>query len=152
MSYLNSRESTSEQGAISRQAGGESLPTSPSDERASAGEKGSEKNEVSGSNARAHEQKPKSSAHRQTPDELVRKAEQKYLAAIALLSRDASRQQSRLDPEALAQFDQALAAVDRTIIGTRRAVRAHPNDPVAVQYMLTAYAKKVEVLRQMVNN
>jgi len=87
-----------------------------------------------------------------TPDELVRDAERKYLEAIALLSRDANRMRSRTDREQLIQFDQTLAAVDRTIAGTRRAVREHPRDPVAVQYMLTAYAKKVDVLRQMLSD
>lgn len=89
--------------------------------------------------------------HTPTTDQLVREAEQKYVAAIALLSRDVSRRRSRLDAETVAQFKQTLAAIDRTIAGTRRAVREHPEDPVAVQYMLTAYAKKVEVMREMVN-
>ncbi|HEX6624701.1 MAG TPA: zf-HC2 domain-containing protein [Pyrinomonadaceae bacterium] len=83
------------------------------------------------------------------PDRLVREAEQKYLAAIRLLSRDVSSRRARLDEETRARFEQTLAAVDRTIADTRRAAREHPRDPVAVQYMLTAYAKKVEVLREM---
>ena len=90
--------------------------------------------------------------NRQRPDDLVRDAERKYLTAISLLKRDAERRRSSLDPEELARFDQALAAVDRTIAGTRVAVRAHPNDPVAVQYMLAAYARKVDVLRQMITD
>lgn len=93
--------------------------------------------------------KPKTSRHESTPDELVQEAEQKYLAAIAMLSRDVKQRRSQLDAETLARFEQTLAAVDRTIAGTRRAVREHPGDPVAVQYMLTAYAKKVEVLREI---
>jgi Putative zinc-finger len=90
--------------------------------------------------------------NRQRPDVLVRDAERKYLTAISLLTRDAERRRSSLDPAVLAQFDQALAAVDRTIAGTRIAVRAHPDDPVAVQYMLAAYARKVDVLRQMITD
>lgn len=90
--------------------------------------------------------------HDTSPDELVRDAERKYLEAIAILSRDANRKRSRTDREQLIQFDQTLAAVDRTIAGTRRAVREHPRDPVAVQYMLTAYAKKVDVLRQILSD
>lgn len=82
-------------------------------------------------------------------DKLIREAEQKYQAAIRLLARDVSRQSARLDPDTRARFEQTLAAVDRTIADTRRAARQHPRDPVAVQYMLTAYAKKVEVLREM---
>ncbi|HEV7843642.1 MAG TPA: zf-HC2 domain-containing protein [Pyrinomonadaceae bacterium] len=85
----------------------------------------------------------------ETPDQLVREAEQKYRAAIALLARDAKRRRTLLEPDVLARFDQTLDAVDRTIIETRRAARQQPDDPVAVQYMLAAYAKKVEVLREM---
>ncbi len=96
--------------------------------------------------------KPASLRRLQAPEELVREAEQKYLAAIALLSRDATRRRSRFDSEAMAQFDQTLAAIDRAIADTRRAARGHPDDPVAVQYMLAAYAKKVDVLRQMVSD
>jgi hypothetical protein len=102
--------------------------------------------------ARRHDLKPGAAQRRQAPEELVREAEQKYLAAIALLSRDANRRRSRLDSETVAQFDQTLAAIDRAIAGARRAARGRPDDPVAVQYMLTAYAKKVDVLRQMVSD
>jgi hypothetical protein len=102
-----------------------------------------------GENLKRSRQKPEVLRREITPDELVREAEQKYVAAIALLSRDFSRRRSQLDHETVAQFERTLAAVDRTIAGTRRAVREHPDDPVAVQYMLAAYAKKVEVLREM---
>jgi hypothetical protein len=90
--------------------------------------------------------------NRQRPDELVRDAERKAHLDRALRPRHAERRRSSLDPEELARFDQALAAVDRTIAGTRVAVRAHPHDPVAVQYMLAAYARKVDVLRQMITD
>jgi hypothetical protein len=79
----------------------------------------------------------------------VNEAEQKYLAAIAMLSRNASRKRPQMDPLTLAKLDRAIASIDRTIAGTRKAVREHPDDPVAVQYMLTAYARKVDVLREM---
>jgi hypothetical protein len=92
---------------------------------------------------------PTASNQSTTPDELVREAEQKYVAAITMLSRDVSRRRSRLDPEMAARFERTLAAVERTISDTRRAVREHPGDPVAAQYMLTAYARKVDVLREM---
>lgn len=98
---------------------------------------------------RAYRRVPGAQSRKPTPDELVREAEQKYVAAIAMLSRDVSRRHSRLDPETAARFERTLAAVDRTIADTRRAARQHPGDPVAAQYMLTAYAKKVDVLREM---
>ncbi len=83
------------------------------------------------------------------PAQLVREAEQKYLAAIAILSRDANRRRSQLDPMMLARFDASLSEIDRTIKETRRVVRENPEDPIALQYLLAAYSKKVEVLRGM---
>jgi hypothetical protein len=104
---------------------------------------------ASGKNAGRLRVSPTASGQKPTPDELVREAEQKYVAAITMLSRDVSRRRSRLDPEMAARFERTLAAVERTISDTRRAVRQHPGDPVAAQYMLTAYARKVDVLREI---
>jgi Putative zinc-finger len=84
-----------------------------------------------------------------TPEQLVREAEQKYVAAIAILSRDVNRRRSQIDPMVLARFDSALADIDRTIVETKRIVRGHPDDPIALQYLLGAYSKKVDVLRDM---
>lgn len=94
--------------------------------------------------------KPNTAGRTQTSDELVREAEQKYVAAIAMLSRDVNRRRSRIDPETARRFAQTISAVDRTITETRRAARRNPNDPVAAQFMLTAYARKVDVLRELI--
>jgi hypothetical protein len=101
-------------------------------------------------NAGRINRRPSAAGQNRTPDDLVREAEQKYVAAIAMLSRDVNRRRSRLDAETIARFERTLSAVDRNIADTRRAARRHPNDPVAAQYMLTAYAKKVDVLREMI--
>jgi hypothetical protein len=87
-----------------------------------------------------------------TPAQLVREAEQKYLAAIAILSRDVNRQRSQLDPIMLARFDASLADIDRAIKETRHVVRENPGDPIALQYLLAAYSRKVDVLREMTND
>jgi anti-sigma factor RsiW len=87
-----------------------------------------------------------------TPAQLVRDAEDKYLTAIAMLSRDVNRRRSQLDPMMLARFDASLADIDRTIKETRQVVRGNPGDPIALQYLLAAYSKKVDVLREMTNN
>jgi hypothetical protein len=79
----------------------------------------------------------------------VREAERKYLAAISILARDVDRKQSQIDPETRLKLDQALASIDRTIASTRKAVKERPDDPVAAQYLLSAYARKVDTLREM---
>lgn len=101
-------------------------------------------------NAGRNNLKPSTMERNPTPDELVREAEQKYVAAIAMLSRDINRRRAQLDSATAARFERTLVAVDRTIADTRRAARRYPNDPVAAQYMLTAYAKKVDVLREII--
>ena len=85
-------------------------------------------------------------------ESLLRDAEQKYLAAIAILQRDFDKRRSKLDPKLVAKLDASLASIDRTIAETRKAVRQNSDDPIAVQYMLTAFAKKVEVLRDVTAN
>jgi hypothetical protein len=88
-------------------------------------------------------------ARKPTPQQLIREAEQKYLSAIAILSRDANRRKSTMDPVSLARFESALAVIDNTIDETRRAARKSPDDPIALQYLLASYSKKVDVLREM---
>ena len=83
-----------------------------------------------------------------TPEQLVREAEKKYLSAIAMLTRDAEQRNS-LDLETRVKLDGAMAAIDRTIVATRKAVRQNPNDPVAVRFMLAAYSNKIDVLKEM---
>lgn len=84
-----------------------------------------------------------------TPAQLVREAEQKYVTAIAMLSRDVDKRRSQLDPMVLARFDASLAEIDRTIKETRQIVKGNPDDPIALQYLLAAYSKKVDVLREI---
>ena len=83
------------------------------------------------------------------PAQLIREAEQKYLTAIAMLSRDVDKRRSQLDPMVLARFDASLAEIDRTIKETRQVVKGNPDDPIALQYLLAAYSKKVDVLREI---
>jgi hypothetical protein len=81
--------------------------------------------------------------------ELIRDAESKYRAAITVLTRDVNKRRTTMDPLLVARLDSTLEAIDQTIADTKLAVKTNPNDPVAAQYLLTAYAKKVEVLQEM---
>ena len=84
-----------------------------------------------------------------TVDQMARRAEQQYLSAIEILSRDIERHRDVISPALLSQLETALAEVDRNIAATRRAAREQPRDPVAVQYLALAYEKKVELLREV---
>ncbi len=124
---------------VKRGAGGSGVKTKPDGVRS----------EVAGAVGRARRTLTADSRDDAAPERLVREAEQKYLEAIAILSRDVGRRRPRMAPETLARFERTLAVIDRAIADTRGATREHPRDPVAAQYMLAAYAKKVEVLREM---
>jgi len=110
------------------------------------------KNEPGPRAATAPRPKPRVVKQPPSPEQLVREAEGKYLAAIAILTRDVNRNRSKLDPLVLAKFETALASINRTIEETRAAARGNPDDPIALQYMLSAYSKKVEILRDMARN
>ena len=86
-----------------------------------------------------------------TVDQVARNAEQEYLSAIEILSRDIKRRQALISPALLSQLTTALADVDRIIATTRRVALEQPRDPVAVQYMASAYEKKVELLREVIS-
>jgi hypothetical protein len=160
MVYINGRTAddreVARQGTDTKQAGPredrkpESAPPAPQP-NTTGSENGPGKSE---NIARATEPKParqqlRISPAQPTAAQLVRQAEEKYLAAIALLSRDVDKNRSQIDPATTARFEEALTSINRTIADTRRAVREHPGDPVAAQYMLMAYAEKVDVLKEM---
>lgn len=84
-----------------------------------------------------------------TPEDLIREAEEKYQSAIDILYKDVQKRRSQLNPETIARFDSALIEIDRAIAETRSVMRQNPADPVALQYLLVSYSKKVEVLQEM---
>lgn len=110
-------------------------------------------NEIAGSQSKSQSRRSVRIAKQpeSTADQLVREAEQKYLAAIAILNRDVERRRKRMNPAVVARLDVAITSIDRTIADTRRALRQNPGDTLAFEYMLTAYARKVDLLRDIAN-
>ncbi len=90
--------------------------------------------------------------HRQPSEDVVRMVEQQYANAIAVLTRDIEHRRAELSSNLLSQAETVLTDLNRTIENTRRAVREQPQNPAAVQYMTDAYAKKVELLRNVLGN
>ena len=86
-----------------------------------------------------------------TVDQVARGAEQQYLSAIEILSRDIKRRRAFISPAVLSQFERVLTEVDRNIAATRKVAREQPRDPFAVQYLALAYEKKVELLREVIS-
>lgn len=86
-----------------------------------------------------------------TVDQVALRAERQYLSAIEILSRDIRRRRAIISPALLSQLKTALAEVDRNIAATRRAAREQPKNPFAVEYLASAYEKKVDLLREVIS-
>lgn len=84
-----------------------------------------------------------------TVDQVTLRAEQQYLSAIEILSRDIKLRRAAISPAVLSHLETALAEVDRNIAAARRVAREQPRDPVAVQYLASAYENKVDLLREL---
>jgi tetratricopeptide (TPR) repeat protein len=81
----------------------------------------------------------------------IHRAEREYQEAIRILSALAEERKASLEPELVKELDQNLRAIDQAIASTRKACEAHPNDPELALYMLWAYARKVELLQDLVS-
>lgn len=96
---------------------------------------------------------PKLPSRPLTEDELIRqqlaRAEREYQNTIQLLDRRIARRKDSLDPVLLAQYQSSLALIDNSIATSRRALREHPKDSVAGQFLLAAYVRKVELMEEV---
>ena len=81
----------------------------------------------------------------------IRRAEGEYQEAIRILTALAEERKASLKPELVRELNQNLHAIDQAIASTRKACEAHPNDPELALYMLWAYARKVELLQDLLS-
>lgn len=79
----------------------------------------------------------------------IAKAAREYQGAIRLLERTIAKRKTELDEGTIQQFEGSLALIDASIAASRQALQAHPNDPTAARYLLTAYSKKVELMQEI---
>jgi hypothetical protein len=79
----------------------------------------------------------------------VQNAEREYRRAIEILSRDADESRLHLAPELRVRVDETLATLDRNIQGTRAAAYENPRDPIAAQFLMSAYQQKVDTLQDI---
>ncbi|MFN7947912.1 MAG: zf-HC2 domain-containing protein [Blastocatellia bacterium] len=86
-------------------------------------------------------------------DELIQRqvarAVREYQGAVVLLERKIERRRDSLDPAVVAQYEKSIDLINRSIAESRRTLRDRPNDPAAGQYLLAAYAKKVELMQEI---
>jgi anti-sigma factor RsiW len=79
----------------------------------------------------------------------IAKASREYQGAIRLLERTIAKRKTQLDESTVRQFEGSLAMIDASIASSREALRAHPNDPAAARFLLSAYSKKVELMQEI---
>ena len=77
------------------------------------------------------------------------RAEREYQGALRLLNQAIARRRDSLDPTVTRQYESSLALIDRSIQESRAALRENPNDLSAGHFLLAAYARKVELMRDI---
>jgi hypothetical protein len=88
-------------------------------------------------------------ADQELMNQQIARAEREYQKAIELLGRAIAKQRDRLDPALIKQYESSLALIDDSINASRRALRESPDDPVAGQFLLAAYAKKLDLMQDI---
>ncbi|MCI0659824.1 MAG: zf-HC2 domain-containing protein [Acidobacteria bacterium] len=79
----------------------------------------------------------------------IARTEREYQNAIRLLDQAIARRKDELDPGVIKQYEASLALIDNSIAASRLVLRDHPTDPAARQFLLTAYARKVDLMQDI---
>ncbi|MCI0335990.1 MAG: zf-HC2 domain-containing protein [Acidobacteria bacterium] len=79
----------------------------------------------------------------------IARAEREYQNAINMLDRAIAKRKDTFDPELIRQYESSLALIDSSIAASRRAMRERPTDLAAGQFLLAAYARKVELMQDI---
>jgi hypothetical protein len=79
----------------------------------------------------------------------IARAEREYQKAVRMLDQAIAKRRNTLDPALVKEFETSLALIDSSIAASRRALRERPDDPTAGQFLLAAYAKKVELMQDI---
>jgi len=75
------------------------------------------------------------------------KTEREYQSTIKLLQRAIAKRRDNFSPEAFKKYESSLALIDSSIVQSRRALNEQPDDLAARQFLLAAYARKVELMQ-----
>jgi len=96
---------------------------------------------------------PSTRGRRRSDEEMIRqqiaRAEREYQGAVRLLERAIARRRDSLDPTVVREYESSLALIDSSIRQSRAALRANPNDLGTGQFLLAAYARKVELMQDI---
>ncbi|MBI1763209.1 MAG: zf-HC2 domain-containing protein [Acidobacteria bacterium] len=79
----------------------------------------------------------------------IARAEREYQGALKLLDRVIARHRDNFAPGLLKRYESSLALIDNSIAESRRALRERPEDAASGQFLLAAYAKKLELMQEI---
>jgi hypothetical protein len=99
--------------------------------------------------ARANPPRPKPLTDEELLNRQIARTEREYQNAIRLLDQAIARRKDELDPGVVRQYQASLALIDDSIAASRRVLRDHPTDPTARQFLLAAYARKVDLMQDI---
>lgn len=92
-------------------------------------------------------------ARRLSDQELIQRqlqrTEREYVAAIRMLDQAIVKRKGSIDGDVYKQYEASLALIDDSIDKSRAALRGRAGDPVAGQFLLAAYARKVELMQEI---
>jgi hypothetical protein len=79
----------------------------------------------------------------------LQRTEREYVAAIRMLDKAIAKRKGSIDGDVFRQYEASLALIDDSIDKSRAAMRQRTGDPVAGQFLLAAYARKVELMQEI---
>ncbi len=79
----------------------------------------------------------------------IARAEREYQKAIRMLDQAIAKRRDSLDSELIKQYESSMAMINDSIATSRRVLRERPDDPVAGQFLLAAYAKKLDLMQDI---
>ncbi len=79
----------------------------------------------------------------------IARAEREYQKAIRMLDQAIAKRRDSLDPALVRQYESSLALINNSIAESRLALRQRPGDPIAGQFLLAAYAKKLDLMQDI---
>lgn len=93
--------------------------------------------------------KPRTMSDQELIQQQLQRTEREYVAAIRMLDQAIAKRKGSIDGEVYKQYEASLALIDDSLDKSRAALRARMGDPVAGQFLLAAYARKVELMQEI---
>jgi hypothetical protein len=95
---------------------------------------------------------PSGLSDRELLNRQLARAEREYQNAIKMLDVAITKRRNGIEPEAFKQYESSLALINNSIAQSKTALRERPDDLAAGQFLLAAYAKKVELMQTIAMN